>query len=140
MAAPRGSVLTDLGKLILRVIIGFGIATHGWSKLFTFGDDGARRIVGFTGGVAKLGFPYPEFFAWAAAISEFGGGICLGLGFLTRFWAAMIAITMMVALYRHRPDPFARKELALAYLAPALFTLLSGPGRFSIDAIVFKRK
>ena len=47
---------------------------------------------------------------------------------------------MTVALYRHRADPYGRMELALSYFAPAFFMALSGPGRFSLDALLFKRR
>ena len=140
MAAEKVSVLTDLGKLVLRLIIGIGIMTHGYPKIFGVNDEGVARMIGFTDGVAKLGLPYPGFLAWAAALSEFVGGFLLAVGLFTRIAAAMIAITMAVALYRHRADPYGRMELALAYFAPSFFLALSGPGRFSLDALLFKRK
>jgi putative oxidoreductase len=140
MAAEKTSVLTDLGKLALRLVVGIGIMTHGYPKLFGVAEDGSRRIVGFTEGVTNLGLPYPTFFAWAAALSEFAGGLLLAVGLFTRVAAFMILCTMSVALYRHRADPFGKKELALMYFAPALFTTLSGPGRFSLDALFFRRK
>jgi putative oxidoreductase len=140
MAAEKASVLTDVGKLVLRLIVGIGIMTHGYPKLFGVSDAGVPRMAGFTEGVANLGLPYPAFFAWAAAITEFFGGLCFALGLFTRVAAFLIVCTMGVALYRHHPDPFARKELALMYLAPSFFTMLSGPGRFSLDALLFRRR
>ena len=65
--------LHDLGLLILRVLAGAGIAYHGYGKLF------GGRMDKFAEGVAAMGCPMPEVFAWAAALSEVAGGILLAL-------------------------------------------------------------
>ncbi len=123
-----GSVCTDTGLLILRVAFGAGMVYHGYGKVT--GD-----LSKFAEGVAALGFPLPLFFAWAAALSEFLGGLFLMAGLLTRPSAAFIAFTMAVAAFgRHAADPFQKKELALAYLFAALCLIFTGPGRHSADA------
>ena len=119
-----------LGLLWLRVLAGLGIMTHGFGKLFS------GRIVGFTESVASLGFPFPAFFAWGAALSEFLGGLCMVAGLFTRLGAASVFVTMTVAVFvRHGGDPFAVKELALAYWTAAGAVFLSGPGPFSLDKV-----
>lgn len=131
MAAP---ISCDTGIMLLRIVLGVMLATHGYGKVF-------GNTAGFTEGVAKMGFPLPEFFAWAAAISEFFGGICLALGLLTRFWSFMAAVTMFVAAFiRHGDDPFKNKELSLVYLGLALALFLLGPGRASLDHALFGRR
>ncbi|HEX7879299.1 MAG TPA: DoxX family protein [Candidatus Eisenbacteria bacterium] len=140
MAGGKDSDLGDWGRLFLRVIVGMGIMTHGYPKVFGVNEEGVRRIVGFTRGVADMGFPYPEYFAWAAALSEFVGGAMLVLGLGTRVAAFMIAGTMIVALYKSRAKGWDGMELASLYLASAVFLLLNGPGRKSLDALLFKRK
>jgi len=96
---------------------------------------------GFIEGVGQMGFPAPLFFAWAAALSELLGGLFLMLGFLTRPAAALVAVTMFVAAFiRHGPDPFQKKELALAYFVMAVAFLLTGAGRTSVDASLCERK
>ena len=123
----------DAAAFILRLWIGSMGIYHGYGKLF--GGMGK-----FTDGVVKMGFPLPEFFAWAAALSEFAGGIFLILGFGTRIWAIMMACTMAVAGFiRHADDPFKIQELALTYFAIAIVLFLLGPGRASIDALLAKR-
>jgi len=48
---------------------------------------------------------------------------------------------MLVALLiRHAPDPFATKEKALLYAAVALLFLLAGAGKYSVDALLTRRK
>lgn len=120
--------------LLLRAFVGFTMAfAHGMGKL-----PPPQMMVD---GVAGMGFPLPIFFAWAAALSEFLGGLLLVAGLFTRLAAAMMAFTMGVAAFvAHAADPFQRKEMALLFLAIALFYLIAGAGRFSVDAIMRKRK
>lgn len=121
------------GLLWLRALTGAGIATHGAGKLF---GDNAK----FVEGVAKLGFPMPEFFAYAAGASEFFGGLFLILGLGTRAWAFLIFFTMFIAAFvRHAPDPLGKKELALAYWTVTGAIALMGPGRYSIDHFIASR-
>lgn len=91
-------------------------------------------------GVTALGFPFPLAFAWAASLSEFGGGILLALGFLTRPAAMMLAITMLVAAFgAHLSDPLKVKELALIYFSIALVFATRGEGKWAVDSLIRKR-
>jgi uncharacterized membrane protein YphA (DoxX/SURF4 family) len=44
-----------------------------------------------------LGLPFPEFMAWAAALTEAGGAILLLIGFAVRWISIPLMITMVVA-------------------------------------------
>ena len=44
-----------------------------------------------------LGLPFPEFMAWAAALTEAGGAILLLIGFAVRWVSIPLMITMVVA-------------------------------------------
>lgn len=84
-----------------------------------------------------MGFPLPGLFAWAAALSEFLGGILVALGLATRPAAFFVFATMAVAAFiRHAPDPFRVKELALAYWTMAGTLILMGGGPWSLDALL----
>lgn len=84
-----------------------------------------------------MGFPAPEAFAWAAGLAEFAGGLLLALGLLTRPAALFAGTTLAVAFFvRHAPDPFTAKEKALVYLLACICLLLTGAGKFSIDAML----
>ncbi len=117
----------DLAFLALRLAFGSALAlSHGLGKL--------EAPDHFILGLAKRGFPLPAMFGWAALLSEFAGGILIALGLFTRPAAAFVLITLTVAaLDIHAGDPFAKRELALAYAAVALTLLIAGPGRFSLD-------
>ena len=124
----------DIPALLLRLWLGAMGFLHGYPKVF----GGIPKL---TKSVAEMGFPAPEFFAWAAALSEFGGGLLLIFGLGTRFSAVMMAVTMFVAGFiRHGDDPFKSKELALTYLVLSVVVFLLGPGRLSLDAVLFRRR
>jgi putative oxidoreductase len=125
---------TALGLAWLRILAGIGMATHGFAKVF--GGQMAQMIPG----VAQLGFPFPAFFAWAAALSEFAGGVCLAAGLGTRLAAGFIFVTMSVALFRaHAADPFSTKELAYLYWAISGSLMCLGGGPLTLERLLTKR-
>lgn len=80
------------GLLILRAFVAFIFIRAGAMKLFGGMDM-------FTGMVAGIGFPAPAFFAYAAALIEFIGGIAVLLGVGTRVFSALIAIVITTAFF-----------------------------------------
>ena len=135
LSAEMRAALQDFGLLWLRVLMGLGMANHGWGKVF------GGHMDRFAEGVAALGFPLPGLFAWAAALSELAGGLLVAFGVVTRPAAAFIFFTMLVAAFvRHGADPFQKKELALAYLVMSGAVALLGAGRWSIDAWLYRPK
>ena len=124
---PEPTLKSEIAMTGLRVFTGLTMAfAHGIGKIPPSAE--------FVAGVSGLGFPMPEIAAWLASFAEFGGGIALALGLLTRPAAAMIAVTMTVAAFGvHAMDPFQKKEMALIYLALSLFFALRGSGRLSVD-------
>jgi putative oxidoreductase len=123
----------DLGLLVLRLTAGLSLAlAHGWSKV--------RDIGGFEQGLAQMGFTPASAWAWAAALSEFLGGLLVAVGLLTRPAALAAGAVMGVALAKvHAADPYAKQEPALIFLAMFLAIFLCGPGRMSLDQAFFGR-
>ncbi len=65
----------------------------------------------------------------------------LASGAATRLAAVPLLIPMWVAaLVVHREDSWARKEFALLHAEPALVRVLTGPGRFSVDHLLVRRR
>jgi putative oxidoreductase len=126
------SYAANAGLALLRIFSGIALAfAHGYSKV-----PPGEGLINRAG---EMGFPMPVFFAWAAGLSEFLGGIFLALGFLTRISSFFIAITMLVALVGvHASDPFNRQELAFMYLFVAIAFLLKGAGDWSVDSFLRK--
>ena len=117
----------DAALLLLRGCFGLALAfAHGYAKLTHPGR--------FLNALAERGVPLPALFGWGAIASEFLGGLLLALGLLTRPAAVLVLVTLTVAaLFAHANEPFAERELALAYAVVALAVLIAGPGRFSLD-------
>jgi putative oxidoreductase len=133
MYNPRLNGWESLGLLLLRLTVGAAFIIHGWPKM-----QHPTMWMGPDAGV-------PALMQALAAGTEFGGGAALILGFLTRLAALGLAGVMITALALvHFPSghPFVAMggpsfELPAVYLASMACFLFSGPGRFSMDAMIF---
>jgi putative oxidoreductase len=131
----RCPISTSLGLLVLRLVAGLSLATHGWAK---FHDPNMKSM--FFDSVSKMNMPAPNALAWAAIATELVGGVLLALGFLTRLWAFLIVGMMGVAFFKfHAKDPYQVKELAAVYGAVGVAFLFAGAGRLSVDGMLFCR-
>jgi putative oxidoreductase len=129
--------LFDLGLFLIRVVFGLVFAGHGAQKLF--GWFGGYGIAGTGGFLESIGFRPGKLFATAAALSEFGGGLLLALGFLGPVGPALLLSVMFVAgITVHRKNAFFVAtnglEHPLIMATAAVGIALTGPGRFSLDA------
>ncbi len=124
-----------LGIFAIRAIVGLGFIFHGYGKMH-----------------APLSWMGPNGFAppWLQAVvafAEFFGGFALILGLLTPLVAAVLSIDMLTAIVRfhipaggHFVGGRAAFEVPLDYLVVMIALLLMGPGEYSIDSKIFKRK
>lgn len=141
----------DLALLALRLsglLLAFG---HGWGKVSAL----MAGETGFVERVASLGFPLPYVFAWAAALSEFAGGLLVALGLATRVSAALAGFTVFVAsFFRHKAHlhllvwsglmsaeeetvrSWGNPEGALLFLLVMIGVALMGPGKLALDRFV----
>lgn len=123
---------SEFAPFFLRVVTGLVFAMHGWQKL----QMGVPAVSGFLG---SLGFPAPELFAVLLIAAELGGGILLIVGAYTHWVAKVLAFVALIALLTvHVSKGFfvseGGYEFILLLLAAAVSVMVSGAGRWSVDA------
>ena len=120
--------LQPLALLLLRAALGAIFIAHGAQKVF-------GGIKGFEGMVSGLGFPW--WMAFVVAAVEFGGGILVLVGFLTRLAALAIFTEMCGAIVKvHLPHGLKGPqgfEFPLACAAIAFALIFFGAGPISLD-------
>ncbi|MBL0920603.1 MAG: DoxX family protein [Phycisphaerales bacterium] len=136
------SKLHDVGLLLIRVLPGVVFAYHGAQKVFgAFGGSGMEGFIGF---LSSMNVPMPVVSAWAAALTEFLGGVALILGLGVRLVGWPLMFTMLVAAFMVHGKAFSAQNngmeypLTLAFVAAGL--ALTGAGRISLDALLRPRK
>lgn len=126
---PRGRA--GIAPLLLRLFVGTAFLFHGSGKtgeLEAFSQE----------------FGVPIAFAAVAAYGQLIAAILLITGFLTPLGSGLIAGTMVVATAKliERGEPFVNPaghswEASSFYLIATIVILLIGPGRYSVDALLF---
>ena len=136
LTGPAPASLLSAAILAVRVVVGVAFVLHGWPK--------AQNPFGWMDGMENAP---PGILQAAGAFAEVGGGVLLAAGLLMRVAAVLLAGTMVAAVALvHFPkgDPFVAPgkpnwELAAVYFVVSLLILATGPGRFSLDAMLFGR-
>ncbi|WP_419770328.1 MAG: DoxX family protein [Candidatus Marinarcus sp.] len=123
---------SDIGKLLLRLLIGALMLFHGVAKL-------NHGIAFITSKITEQGLP--EILSYGVYVGEVVAPILLIIGLKTRFSAFLIACTMFVAVYLvHWNDLWSISntgglvtELQLLYLGGSIVIMFLGAGKFSFD-------
>lgn len=130
-----------VGHFILRAAAGLMIFyIHGWHKLqggIAYLQHGTTWKLAEE--VAEMHFPAPVPSAFMATIVQFVCALLLAVGLFTRVNAALLAVTLSVAILQNvlaNRDP----QLAALYVLVIVSLVFLGGGRFSIDARLFSRR
>lgn len=130
---------TDAGwsALALRIPVGIIFIAHGAQKLF--GLFGGYGLEGTGQWMASIGLTPGYLMALLAGSAEFFGGLALVWGLMVRPAAAILALTMLVAIFGVHLDKglFMSNngyEYALVLFAASVSLAISGAGTLSFDA------
>jgi putative oxidoreductase len=121
----------NFSLLLLRVMLGALLLTHGWPKITSFATYAQKFADPFhVGKSASLGMAiFAEVFCSALII----------LGLLTRLAVIPMVILFCVIIFSvHAADPLNVKELPIHYLVGCLVILFCGPGKISVDGLIRK--
>ncbi|MDA5208166.1 DoxX family protein [Escherichia coli] len=120
--------LEDVGVLVARILMPILFITAGWGK-----------ITGYAGTQQ-----YPGFMLPLVILLEFGGGLAILFGFLTRTTALFTAgFTLLTAFLFH--SNFAEGVNSLMFMKNLtisggfLLLAITGPGAYSIDRLLNKK-
>jgi putative oxidoreductase len=133
--------LAAVAPLATRMVIGLAFFQAGTGKFRNF-----ENVIGF---FDSLGIPFPAFNAGLVASMETVGGLMLIFGLFTRFFAAGLTITMVVALLTADTADFLASWSGASQLSPTdvtaftfllflLWLVFYGAGKLSLDALLRK--
>ncbi len=119
-----------LAHFILRVVLGTLFVAHGYPKLF-------KNFSGVAGWFDSIGLKPGKFWALVVGIVEFFGGLLLILGVWVQLVGILLAIQMLVAMWKAKWGKVGLTdqggwELDLIYLAVALALVFMGGGMYSL--------
>ena len=131
-------VLVNVGLLVLRIGIGIIFIIHGLPKLM----GGVETWTQLGGTMSMVGISFaPVLWGFMAAATEVFGGLFIILGLLHRPSAVLLVFTMIIALLMHvmLGDPFTIYSNALKALVVFIALVITGPGKYSLDYLYFRR-
>lgn len=128
------SMYSDWAPVALRVALGVIFFAHGLQK-FKGGIPGVADFL------ENLGIKPKVFWAWVLTLGELIGGGLVFIGLFTQFAASVLAIIMLVAIFKFKLKQglINGYELDLALLAGAVALMLLGGGILSFDSYFWSR-
>lgn len=139
-ARARALNLTEkldwLGPFVARFTLGVLFVSTGWGKVHSL-----AKVTAYFG---ELGIPFPGIQAPMVSFIELIGGALLVIGLASRLAALPLMGSMAVAILTAQrenvhglPDLFGLVEWT--YFALLLWVAIAGPGRVSLDHLLFAR-
>ncbi|HEX3852009.1 MAG TPA: DoxX family protein [Polyangiaceae bacterium] len=126
-----------LGPLVARITLGVLFVSTGWGKV--------HNLAKITAYFRELGIPFASIQAPMVSFIELVGGALLVIGLASRFAALPLMGSMVVAILTAQrenvhglPDLFGLVEWT--YFTLLLWVALNGPGKISLDELLFGRR
>ena len=125
----------DLPPLLFRIVLAYGYYGPATMKLKNFG--------GIVEWFSSMGMPMPKLNALLATGTETAGFILIFLGLATRIISIPLMVVMVVAITTvHLGNGFEAGnngfEIPIYYMLMLFSLLITGPGKFSLDALIKK--
>lgn len=126
--------LEDFGLLVARILMPILFIYAGWGKISDYA--GTQQYM--------VAMGVPGFFLPLTILLEFGGGLAILFGFLTRFTALFIAAFTLLTAFIFHTD-FAQGVNSLMFMKNLsiaggfLLLGITGAGAFSIDRLLGKK-
>lgn len=126
---PSEETLFSLFLLALRLFLGTLLMLHGVNKLIDYAllSDNFPDPIGVGSQISLILVIFAELFCAAAFL----------LGLLYRLALIPMIIAMAVAFFSFHHASLAEGELALLYLLLFIMLYISGPGKYSIDYLIY---
>jgi putative oxidoreductase len=123
---------------MIRIALGAILFIHGWNK---FNGPGLAGVTKYFG---SLGLPAPGVLAGSAIFLETVGCLCIVIGLFTRFFAAALAIELLIGMIAaHLAKGFgvgAGGYEYILFLGIVAFAIaLRGGGPYSADRLIGKQ-
>ncbi|WP_353662063.1 DoxX family protein [Hydrogenimonas sp. SS33] len=127
----------SISLLLMRLVLAYGFyepAMMKWSDISAVAEW-----------FGSIGIPFPALNAYMAATTELTGVVLLALGLLTRLISIPLIVVMVVAIVTvHLSNGFSAGnngfEIPLYYMVMLFALFAHGPGRFSLDRLIFKEE
>ncbi len=127
---------SDLTLFILRALTGAFLVHETWDNV-----SSAARMAEFVEFLGQHGFPAPALLAPLSVAIQFGCGILLVAGLLTRAAGLLIAANFVVAVVMvHWDEAFRGWWPAIVLVFLGLHFAAAGSGRFGLDGLFGKRR
>jgi putative oxidoreductase len=130
---------SDLGLLVLRLVVGLTMSAHGAQK--AFGWWKGSGWAGWRAVMVRMGFRPASAWGVVAIGAELVGGLLLAVGFLTPFAAmALIGQSVVIIIKAHWSRGFWGRdggfEFPLSLAAGVVAIVGTGAGSLSLDAVL----
>lgn len=126
--------LWETGAFVLRLVAGLTIFKYG---LEIFSTD---SMSGYVNWLTDLKVPYPRAMAITGKIVELAGGLMMALGIFTRVAAVPLILTMAFICFIMGEPELLAADGSFLLLVIFFHFLLVGPGRLSLDHLLFTRQ